>query len=104
MRPFAASLIALACVFGGALLGMFCRRWVPDRHKGPDSKEVVRLAMGLVVTTSAMALGSTGRFGQELLRYAKCRNGSDRRKLRHAGPNPQLLRVGNERRTCCAAR
>lgn len=57
MHPFAASLIALACVFGGALLGIFCRRWVPDRYKGPDSKEVVRLAMGLVVTTSAMALG-----------------------------------------------
>ena len=51
------SLIALACVFSGALLGMFCRRWVPDRHQGPDSKDIVRLAMGLVVTTAAMALG-----------------------------------------------
>jgi hypothetical protein len=57
MEPLAAGLIALACVFGGALLGMLCRRWVPDRHQGPDSKDVVRLAMGLVVTTSAIALG-----------------------------------------------
>jgi hypothetical protein len=57
MRPLPAGLIALACVFGGALWGMFCRRWVPDRHKGAESKDVVRLAMGLVVTTSAMALG-----------------------------------------------
>ncbi len=51
------SLIALACVFSSALLGMFCRRWVPDRHQGPDSKDIVRLGMGLVVTTAAMALG-----------------------------------------------
>ncbi len=57
MEPLAAGLIALACVFGGALLGILCRRWVPDRHQGPDSKDVVRLAMGLVVTTSAIALG-----------------------------------------------
>ncbi len=57
MEPLASGLIALACVFGGGLLGIFCRRWVPDRHQGPDSKDVVRLAMGLVVTTSAIALG-----------------------------------------------
>jgi hypothetical protein len=57
MGPLAASLIALLCVFGGALLGMLSRRWVPDRHLGPDSKDVVRLAMGLVLTTSALALG-----------------------------------------------
>jgi hypothetical protein len=57
MAPLAAGSIAFACVFGGALLGMFCRRWVPDRHQGSDSKEVVRLSMGLVLTTSAMALG-----------------------------------------------
>jgi hypothetical protein len=57
MEPLTAGLIALACVFGGALLGMFCRKWIPDRHQGPDSKDVVRLSMGLVVTTSAIALG-----------------------------------------------
>ena len=57
MSPLTMSLIALACVFSGALLGMFCRRWVPDRHQGPDSKDIVRLGMGLVVTTAAMALG-----------------------------------------------
>jgi hypothetical protein len=57
MGPIAADLSALLFVFGGALLGMFCRRWVPDRHLNPDSKDVIRLAMGLVVTTSAIALG-----------------------------------------------
>jgi hypothetical protein len=57
MEPLAEGLIALGCVFGGALLGILCRKWVPDRHQGPDSKDVVRLSMGLVVTTSAIALG-----------------------------------------------
>lgn len=57
MSSLTQSAIALACVFSGALLGMFCREWVPDRHRGPDSKDVVRLAMGQVVTTAAMALG-----------------------------------------------
>lgn len=53
----AISLVALGCVFGGALLGMLCRKRVPDEYQSAESKEVVRLGMGLVVTTAAMALG-----------------------------------------------
>lgn len=51
------SLIALGCVFGAALVGMFVRRLVPDGCQASESKEVVRLVMGLVVTTVAIALG-----------------------------------------------
>jgi hypothetical protein len=57
MSPLAKSLIALACVFGGSLLGVFCRPRLRDEYKASDSKEVVRLVMGLVVTTVALALG-----------------------------------------------
>jgi hypothetical protein len=57
MTPLASTVIALGCVFGGALLGMFCRPRLRDEYKAPDSKEVVRLVMGLVVTTVALALG-----------------------------------------------
>lgn len=49
--------IALACVFGAALVGMFLRKRVPGEYQVPESKEVVRLVMGLVVTTVALALG-----------------------------------------------
>ena len=49
--------IALACVFGAALLGLFLRARVPDKYQDTDSKDVVRLAMALVLTTVALALG-----------------------------------------------
>ena len=51
------SVIALACVFGAALLGMFFSKRMPDEYHASDSKDVVRLVMGLVVTTVAIALG-----------------------------------------------
>jgi hypothetical protein len=57
MSPLIKGLIALACVFSAALLGIFVRTRMPDRYQGADSKDVVRLAMGLVVTTVALALG-----------------------------------------------
>jgi hypothetical protein len=57
MSPLAKSVIALGCVFGGSLLGVFCRPRLRDEYTASDSKEVVRLVMGLVVTTVALALG-----------------------------------------------
>src|ERR1700748_1452493 len=57
MSPLVKSLIALACVFGGALLGMFCSSRLRDEYRTTDSRDVVRLVMGLVVTTAALALG-----------------------------------------------
>lgn len=57
MDSLTKSLIALACVFSSALLGMFIRARVPNEYQASESKEVVRLVMGLVVTTVAIALG-----------------------------------------------
>jgi hypothetical protein len=51
------SWLAFACVFGGALLGMFIRTVVPEHHLGPDSKDIVRLGMGLIATMAALLLG-----------------------------------------------
>src|SRR5215831_3592595 len=45
-----------ACVFGGALLGMALRGLLPDRHLSADSKDVVRLGMGLLATMAALVL------------------------------------------------
>jgi hypothetical protein len=55
--PITISLVVLACVFGGALLGMFIHSLLPREYLDSDSKEVVRLAMALVGTTVAVALG-----------------------------------------------
>ena len=57
MSPGIVSLLILACAFGGALLGMVLHSLLPERQLQPDSKEAVRLAMGLVATTVALVLG-----------------------------------------------
>lgn len=57
MSSLLISLIVFTCVFGGALLGLFLHFRLPDHHLAPDTKDVVRLAMGLVATTVALALG-----------------------------------------------
>jgi hypothetical protein len=50
-------LIAFACVFSGAMLGIFLHFRLPEYHLASDTKDVVRLAMGLVATTVSLALG-----------------------------------------------
>lgn len=50
-------LIAFATIFGSALLGMRLHNVVPDQHLNPETKEVVRLGMGLIATMTALLLG-----------------------------------------------
>ena len=57
MSPITISLVVFGCVFGGALVGIFVHSLLPDHHLDSDSKEAVRLAMGLVGTTLALVLG-----------------------------------------------
>jgi hypothetical protein len=51
------SLIALTCIFGGALVGILLHRILPERHLSSDSKDIVKLGVGLVGTMSALVLG-----------------------------------------------
>src|SRR5260221_14053458 len=44
-------------LFGGALFGMFLRGVLPERHLSADSKDTVRLGMGLIGTMTALVLG-----------------------------------------------
>jgi hypothetical protein len=57
VTPIAISLIVLACVFGGAMLGMFLRTVLPEHHLNEASKDVVKLVTGLVATLAALVLG-----------------------------------------------
>ena len=57
MNPLIICAIVFACVFTGALLGIFLHRRLPEKHLDPDSKEHVRLGMALVGTTVALVLG-----------------------------------------------
>jgi hypothetical protein len=57
MHSFNVSLIVFLWVFGGAVVGMLLRKFLPEDHLSSDAKDVVRLATGLVVTMSALVLG-----------------------------------------------
>jgi hypothetical protein len=57
MSSIVISLIVLAFVFGGALLGMFLRVVLPKDHLSDDSMNVVKMGMGLVATMTALVLG-----------------------------------------------
>ena len=57
MNSVTISAIVFACVFGGALVGIFLRGIVPKSHLEDASKDVVKLTMGLLVTLSALVLG-----------------------------------------------
>jgi len=51
------SWIVFACLFGGALLGMLIRGFVPQHHLSADSKDTIKVGMGLIATMAALVLG-----------------------------------------------
>src|SRR5580704_7192946 len=51
------SLLVFAIIFGGALLGMAVRPLLSAEHLQPDSKDVVKMATGLIGTLAALVLG-----------------------------------------------
>lgn len=57
MEPLTIACIVLGCSFGAALLGMYLRHALPARHLDADSRDVVKLVMGLVATMAALVLG-----------------------------------------------
>jgi hypothetical protein len=57
MSPYALGAIVFACVFGAALLAMRLRAALPEHHLSGDTKDTVKLAMGLVATMTALVLG-----------------------------------------------
>jgi len=57
MNILIVSLIVFAFVFGGAIFGLLLAPRLPKDHLGTDSKDVVKLGMGLVGTMTAILLG-----------------------------------------------
>ena len=46
-----------ACIYGGALLGMLIRSWLPEQQVTGDPRDVMKLGIGLIATTTALVLG-----------------------------------------------
>jgi hypothetical protein len=57
MSSLTISCIVFACVFGGALLGMALRAFLREGHLSAESRDVVKLGMGLIGTMTALVLG-----------------------------------------------
>jgi hypothetical protein len=57
MSSITFSLVVLVSAFASWMLGMMISTRLPDQHLSTDSKDVVRLGMGLVATTVALVLG-----------------------------------------------
>ncbi|MFZ3333032.1 MAG: hypothetical protein WA197_20510 [Candidatus Acidiferrales bacterium] len=57
MSSIAVSFITFAVVFGGALLGIALRAVLPSDELIDDSRDVVKLGVGLIATMSALVLG-----------------------------------------------
>jgi hypothetical protein len=50
-------LIVFICIFGGAVLGIVLHAVLPQHHLSAESKDIVKLGMGLVGTMAALVLG-----------------------------------------------
>lgn len=57
MSPLAISGIVFGCIFLGTLLGKVLHTVLPKHHLNAESKDVVKLAMGLIGTMTALVLG-----------------------------------------------
>jgi len=57
MTSTTASVISFGCIFGGSLIGIALRSALSDRTLNSEKKDVLRLALGLITTLSALVLG-----------------------------------------------
>ena len=57
MNTTLAALVVFGCLVGAVLLGRGLRRMLPQEHLSADSRDVIKLAIGLVATMSALVLG-----------------------------------------------
>jgi hypothetical protein len=56
VSSFAIASVVLGCSFGAAIVGMVLHVKLPDRHLDADSRDVVKLVMGLIGTMAALVL------------------------------------------------
>src|SRR5882762_1852233 len=57
MNTTLAAFIVFGCLIGAVLLGRALRRLLPEDHLTADSRDTIKLAMGLVATMTALVLG-----------------------------------------------
>ena len=57
MNPTVVGMIVFACTLAGALVGNWLRTRLPEHHLDAESRDTVKLGIGLVATMTALVLG-----------------------------------------------
>ena len=57
MGSIVVAAIVFACTFVGAMIGLRLHGWLPAHHRDGDSRDVIKLVMGLIATVAALVLG-----------------------------------------------
>ena len=57
MSSLIIGLISAGCIFGGALLGIWLHKVLPEHHLDVASKDTIKLGAGLLATLAALVLG-----------------------------------------------
>ena len=100
MDPFLTAFGVFGCVAAGALLALFVNRWLPEHHLSPETRDVVRLGIGMVAATTTLILGlitasvkgsfdATERDVQQLATHLVLLDG----ELRSYGPDAEPART-----------
>jgi hypothetical protein len=101
VSPIQSSSIIFACIFGGAMVGMSLRGVLPEHHLNAETKDLMKLGVGLVGTMAALLLGllvasaksSFDTRSSELTQMAANTILLDR-VLAHYGPATNEIRAG----------
>lgn len=99
MNSYLIALISFACIFGGAMAGLFLQQFVPSHHLSKDSLDSVKLGAGLIATMAALILGllvssSKGTYDRVnvLINEAAANAISLNQTLKNYGPEADPLR------------
>ncbi len=57
MDPVTVGITVFVCAFGGVLGGVWLRSRLPDHHLSDESRDAVKLGIGLIATMTALLLG-----------------------------------------------
>ena len=57
MNPTIVCMIVFTCTFGGVLLGMWVRTTLPEHHLDAESRDTVKVGIGLIAMMTALLLG-----------------------------------------------
>ena len=104
MNPTLTALIVFGCLVGAVLVGRAIRGLLPEAHLAAESKDAVKLAMGLVATMSALVLGLLVSSAKDAYDTATNRGDPDGRQGHFPWPSVGRLRTGSCRCPGAASR